>query len=300
MPQQAINHGKIDGVVVVGAGIAGLAITRELYRRNVPVVTLEHRPLMDAGLAINLPGNAIAALRKLGLGDALHQFGAPIRRREYRTSTGRLLFEVDEEAFWGTHHTPRCMRRSDLASLLIKDVPIDSVLRQCSVASVGIDADSVQITTSEGEPLTGNYLIGADGVHSTVRRYCFPDSMTSVAELGQASWRFIAPNPGVDCWTVWLGANAIVLLIPVGPEEVYCWATVTAGAASSRDPAALLRYTKDFEPMPRCVIEEALKDPSAMFNSPLNEIRLPSWGRGRAILGRRLINSDTRFLRRRV
>lgn len=285
MNRQASDTGWTDGVVVVGAGIAGLALTRELCRRDVPVVTLEHRPqLVDAGLAINLPGNAIAALRELGLGDDLHHYGAPIMRREYRMSSGRLLFQVDEGAFWGTDNTPRCMRRSDLASLLIKDVPIDAVLRRCSVALASLGEDSVQVTTSEGEQLTGSYVVGADGVHSTVRQRCFPDSMTSVAQLGQASWRFIAANPGVDCWTVWLGKKAIVLLIPIGPEEVYCWATITADAQSSRDPAALLRYTNDFEVKPRRVLEQALKDPSAMFNSPLNEIRLPGWSRGRAIL----------------
>lgn len=88
MPRQASTTGEIDGVVVVGVEIAGLAITRALCRQDVPVVTLERRPkLVGAGLAINLPGNATAALRELGLGDDLPHRGATIARREYRTST---------------------------------------------------------------------------------------------------------------------------------------------------------------------------------------------------------------------
>ncbi len=66
-------------VIVVGAGIAGLALTRELYRRDIKVVALERRmDLVDSGLAINLPGNAIAALNRLGLGNDLKQVGNPI------------------------------------------------------------------------------------------------------------------------------------------------------------------------------------------------------------------------------
>ena len=91
-----------DRVLIAGGGIAGLAMRRALRRRGLPSLTLERRgEPADAGLAINLPGNAVQALGQLGLGDALRRVGAPIQRREYRTESGRLLFAVDETAFWG-------------------------------------------------------------------------------------------------------------------------------------------------------------------------------------------------------
>lgn len=272
-------------VVIVGAGIAGLALTRELHRRNVHAVTLERQPqLVDGGVAINLPGNAIAALRKLGLGDDLMRLGAPNSRREYRSSSGRLLFEIDEIDFWGRDNTPRCMRRSDLAAMLMKGVPESAIRRKCIAASVTSTEDMVEVVTSAGDRLVGSYLIGADGVHSLVRRMCFPESRTSIAGLGQASFRFIAANPGVDCWTVWMGDNAVVLLIPVGPGEVYGWATIVTGSASRRDPTTLIKLTADFPQQPRQVLNEALSDPKSLHISPLDEIRLSNWSNGRAIL----------------
>jgi 2-polyprenyl-6-methoxyphenol hydroxylase-like FAD-dependent oxidoreductase len=61
--------GLLDGrVLVAGAGIAGLAVARALHQRDIPVLVLECLAgLPDAGVAINLPGNAIHALTALGL-----------------------------------------------------------------------------------------------------------------------------------------------------------------------------------------------------------------------------------------
>ncbi|MET3649851.1 NAD(P)/FAD-dependent oxidoreductase [Phyllobacterium ifriqiyense] len=276
---------KTHDVVIVGAGIAGLALTRELHRRGISVVALEQRQqLIDAGLAINLPGNAVAALRELGLGEELKQFGFPINRREYRSSRGRLLFKIDEAAFWGKDHTPRCMRRSDLATMLAKDIPEDTIWHRRTVTSAVASDESIRVTTAAGERLSGKYLVGADGVHSTVRKLCFPDDGKSVAELGHSSWRFIATNPGIDCWSVWMGEKAIVLLIPVTPQEVYCWATVTSDVSSAEGPAALLRHTEGFPVEPRRVLEEALSEPKSILVSPLNEIRLLQWSHKRAFL----------------
>lgn len=272
-------------VLIAGAGIAGLALARELHRRNASFVAIEQRHVLaDAGLAINLPGNAIAALRELGLGDDLSRHGSPVARRDYRSSSGRLLFSIDEVALWGVDNTPRCMRRADLAALLTQDIPESAFLRACSVTSATIGDDGVEIRTAEGHALSGEYLVGADGVHSTVRKWCLPDSTTSVAHLADKSWRFIASNPGVDCWTVWMGKSAIILLIPCGPNEVYGWATISGRIADDNDLSKLVDHSHGFPLMVRKVLDEAVATPQAVFLSPLNEVRPSQWGRGRAIL----------------
>lgn len=271
-------------VIVVGAGIAGLALTRELVRRSVQVVALERYPeVSDAGLAINLPGNAIAALRRLGIDD-VRRSGLPVNRREYRTSSGRLLFEVDEARFWGDENTPQCMRRSDLASMLLEGIPQRAIRWQCAVASVSASERLVALKTLHGEELTAEYLVGADGVHSTVRKMCFPAIETSLALLSEASCRFLAPNPGIDCWTAWMGEHAIVLLIPVGPNEVYCWATLSNATGSTSNHGNLLSHIQNFAREPREVVEAAFQSPENVLKSPLAEVRMSSWSCGRTIL----------------
>ena len=66
-----------DRVLIAGGGIAGLATAAALGRHDTPSVVLERRDqALDAGLGINLPGNAVMALGALGLGDGLGLLGA--------------------------------------------------------------------------------------------------------------------------------------------------------------------------------------------------------------------------------
>ena len=77
-------------VLIAGGGIAGLAAAWALHREGIQVLALESRTtLAGAGLAVNLPGNAIAALEELGLADELGEIGTQVRRREYRNERGR-------------------------------------------------------------------------------------------------------------------------------------------------------------------------------------------------------------------
>jgi len=99
---EGVQHhgGASRRVLVVGGGIAGFAMLRALDQRGIAAELVERlNGPPDAGLGLNLPGNAVRALRDLGVGNALKQRGRPILRREYRNARGRLLFTVDEAGF---------------------------------------------------------------------------------------------------------------------------------------------------------------------------------------------------------
>ncbi len=79
-------------IVIAGGGIAGLATWRALKQQGIESLVIERRPLAaDGGLAINLPGNAIAALAQLGLAGDIERLGHPVRKREYRAQDTRRL-----------------------------------------------------------------------------------------------------------------------------------------------------------------------------------------------------------------
>lgn len=270
-------------ILIAGAGIAGLATALALRTRGIGSTLIERRAdAVDAGLAINLPGNAIAALRRLGLGDAMEEMGRPIRRREYRTSNGRLLFAVDEDAFWGAALRPRAVRRGDLLRLLTRALP-PSCIRTGAVERAEQDASRVVAHLSDGGALPADLLIGADGVSSAVRRAPFGETDNASAQIGNASWRFMAPNPGVDCWTVWAKSGAIILLMPVDTDEVYGWATTGRGR-SAPEGDELAGAFERFPAMVRAAIAAALSSPTALHHSPLVEVRLPAWSDRRIVL----------------
>ncbi len=272
--------------MVAGAGVAGLAVLRALHRRGLPATGLERRAeAADGGLAINLPGNAVAALGALGLEEALQGFGRPVRRREYRTHRDRLLFAVDEQAFWGARVAPRCLRRSDLLALLGRDLPTGAVRRDAAVAAVRREGDGVTVVLAGGGEVSASLLVGADGVRSTVRQAALGGQAPDAARLASASWRFMAPDPGVEAWTLWAGPDAMLLLIPAGGGEVYGWAARTRGdGPAGAEPHALPALFATFPDRVRAVVEDVSKRPGALHHSPLEEVRPATWGRDRVVL----------------
>ncbi|MEV0898280.1 FAD-dependent monooxygenase [Actinoplanes sp. NPDC049802] len=268
-------------VLVVGGGIAGLALARALRRRDVPVTVAERSDTDAGGLAINLPGNAVTAFAALGLADGLQKLGRPTRRREYRSARGKLLFAVDEDAFWGPEARPRCVRRSDLLALLADglDAPVRRPLEVTAVRSAG---DGAEATFSDGARRAFGFVAGADGVRSVVRATALPSAAagTQTALLSAASWRFMAPNPGVDCWTVWSGRGGAFLLIPVDEDTVYGYASATGGGAVSAD-ASWLRTTFGGYPAPVRRVLDGLSD---LYHSPVEEVRTGAWSAGRCVL----------------
>lgn len=288
-----MDHTATGRVLIAGGGIAGLATRRALHRHGIPTLTLERRDEpADAGLAINLPGNAVQALAQLGLGDALRTVGSPVRRREYRTESGRLLFAVDEAAFWGDEMRPHCLRRADLLRLLARDLPPADLRLGFDIGAVRPEPQGVTVDGRDGKIETGGLLVGADGVHSRVRRDVFGDAALGAAMLAPASWRFMAPNPGLDAWTLWAGSGGLFLMIPVDRNEVYGWISISGASASGQAPSTnpgpdLAASRARFASFPRLVrdtLEAILARPGALYHSPLEEVRIPHWTRDRVVL----------------
>jgi 2-polyprenyl-6-methoxyphenol hydroxylase-like FAD-dependent oxidoreductase len=266
--------------IVVGGGLAGLAISRQLHEAGIGVVTLERRAAFaNEGFAINLPGNAIAALQEMGLGERIAGMGRPTKRREYRDHRGRILFDIDEDAFWGQDCRPRCVKRNELMDLLRDGLPGSMFRMSSQVEGIAADASAVTVTTARQQAFTGRIVIGADGVHSRTRALVFPDAATRAAMLSPSSWRFLAPDPGIDCWTVWAGPSGLFLLIPLGNGEVYGWASSDVDANHG-----LAHVFRQFPPEVRRTADFLDAHPDNIHHSPLEEVRIPSWGNERVVL----------------
>jgi 2-polyprenyl-6-methoxyphenol hydroxylase-like FAD-dependent oxidoreductase len=274
-----------DRLLVVGGGIAGFGLLRALSLRGVSCTLVERLPAPPgSGLGLNLPGNAVRALAALGLADEVIDRGIRIRRREYRNKTGRLLFAVDEETFWGAVGPSVCLRRGDLLDILRASTPEVTPRWDTPLVRAELLDEAVRVQLESGPTETYDFVVGADGVHSSVRRALLPADTLRRSLMTEASWRFTAPNPGADCWTVWSGAQGSFLLIPVDGERVYGYASTTRGGAAGDDPQWLARTFAGF-PEPVCVtVAGLLDDPGQLYYSPVEEVRCERWSRGRLAL----------------
>ncbi len=269
-------------VLVVGAGVGGLATGRALAARGIECRVVERRPdRSDNGLALNLPGNAVAALLRLGAAaDVLHA-GVPVARREYRASGGRLLFEIDETRFWSGVAPSVCAPHAAVLDALSSGIDIEHGIGATSVDQ--LPDGRARVSLSDGTEDVADLVVAADGVHSTVR-----SSVTTTpprpSAMTNASWRFVTDNPGITCWTAWTGHGHAFLLVPFARGQAYAYASSSRGAGAGANASWLTVAYSNFPEPVTGAIRQALSSEVPPYRSPVDEVRIPTWHQGSVVL----------------
>lgn len=261
-------------VLIVGAGIAGLAAGVALARHGITADIVERaEEWRTAGAGMYLQVNAVRALDDLGLAEAVEKRGAPVRRQSIFDDRGRPLAAMDVKAIWGSDRS-LALHRADLHEVM-RDAARAVPVRLGTTVTALEGFDPVRVTFSDGS--TGDYdlVIGADGVHSTVRELAFGDR--PARPVGQVCWRFVAEGfPGIEDWTLYSGRGVNFLTIGIGQERVYCYGD-TMGPSGNGDWRMLFRDFPD--PIPAL-----LEQGGSALRSVLEEVTPPVWAAGRIVL----------------
>ncbi|GAA2420124.1 FAD-dependent oxidoreductase [Nonomuraea africana] len=180
-------------VLVVGAGISGLAAARGLAAAGHEVVVLEQaQGLRLGGGAVTLWCNGTAILGDLGVD--LEGTGQRLTTMCLRTASGRQVLEFDLEALaerFGS--AARVIPRGSLINLLESGLPEGTVRFGTRVAELRTDGDGVRVRTETGQEYGGDFLVGADGVHSRVRALVLGGGPAALT--GGAIWQGLTPAP---------------------------------------------------------------------------------------------------------
>jgi FAD-dependent urate hydroxylase len=272
-------------ILVVGAGLAGLALARALGRAGFAPELIEREAGWEAaGTGMYLPANGVRALGALGLEEAVAARATPITRQRLLDHHGRLLAEIDLDGLWGDVGACLALSRADLHQVLRDGV---SVRMGRTIASLEHLDGPVEVTFDDGRQDTYDLVVGADGLRSTVRRLAVDDRPP--VPVGQHSWRYLAPcPPQVTTWTVMLGRGASFLTVPVGGGLVYCYADATADPAGdgppAGDPRAGLRerFAGFAAPVPELL--DQLPDPARVHVAPIEQVAAERWGREAVVL----------------
>src|SRR5262245_23890356 len=107
-------------ILIVGAGIAGMALAKALEQKGLEAQLVERQPEPQTiGAGLFLPGNAVRAIAHLGLLEQVAARAVPIKRQLILDAGGKLLNAVDTQDFWRECGPCLSLPRRELHDILI-------------------------------------------------------------------------------------------------------------------------------------------------------------------------------------
>lgn len=170
-------------VAIIGSGLAGLTLALALHQQSIQVTVYESRPApLNIGGAVMLSPNALRILDYLGLYDTVKTKGYNFTTLEYRDLAGNVTETYSfggKEAYgyYGLRIYRYVLIDELVAALKDKNIPVQYGKRFSHVVD-DTPEDGVTFAFADGTIESATLLIGADGIHSTVRQYFYPDLET--------------------------------------------------------------------------------------------------------------------------
>jgi salicylate hydroxylase len=283
-------------VLIAGGGIGGIITALALRQRGIDAHLFEQADAFrEVGAGIQLSANATRVLRTLGLGEALARVAVYPERREYRAwDTGERLFwtplgERAENYFGAPYYQAH---RADVLQILVNVLGDADMRLNSRIQAFDQDEDGVSVTAADGRIETGDVLVGADGIHSTVRAQLFGREQPRYT--GCIAWRGLVPAERLTHLDlgrvngVWMGPNRSIVQYHVSAGRTFNWIGISRSShaaqeswlAEGRVEDALAEYA-DWHPTIRTIIGAT---PRVLRQALYDREPLVEWRVGRVVL----------------
>jgi 2-polyprenyl-6-methoxyphenol hydroxylase-like FAD-dependent oxidoreductase len=283
---------RIRRVLIAGGGLGGIAAAVALQRRGIEATVFESAPqLRDGGAGLHIWTNGMIALEHLGLADQVRAIAPAQSVCSFATWDGVPYGHWPVGAFAERYGQPTvAIGRSALHGVLA-DALEAPVVTGAEVTDYSQDDDGVTLRFADGREERGDLLIGADGVHSAVRRRLLgpkpPHYAGYIAWRGHAHLDAETIRPGT--FLALFGPGVRFTFYDIAPGLVH-WMSVANGPAGGRDngsPAetlAMIRRRHEGWVDPVAAILQSTDPDTIIRNDVLERRPDPSWGEGRVTL----------------
>jgi 2-polyprenyl-6-methoxyphenol hydroxylase-like FAD-dependent oxidoreductase len=222
--------------LVIGGGLAGPATAMALEMAGIQARVFEARadgaPVRGGGF--NIATNGLDALRTLGALDATEGLGLPAGSLAFYGRGGRRLGTVTTGLPGPGEQDTTSFRRADLFKALQGVAERRGIVTEYGKRLTGLDQDEERVTArfADGTAVHGDFLVGADGIHSAVRPAIDP-AAPKPRYTGLVSFGGFAPNPGLPpepgLWKMAFGRRAFFGWFV--PDDAQAWWFVSMPSA---------------------------------------------------------------------
>lgn len=212
--------------IIVGGGIGGLTLALALQARGLSAQVFEKAPYVrEVGLGVETHPHAIKALAELGLLAAVEAAGRRIDRLICKTAQGQEIRRQPRGVAAGHEHPHLSLHRGKLQRLLyeavIERLGPDAIHTGSEISAFaqtrrGVAATFQRRASGVVDTLTGDVLVGADGMRSTVRRALHGEE-GQLRCAGARIWRGAAWARPVLCGRTMIDADGTDAKMVVAP-----------------------------------------------------------------------------------
>jgi salicylate hydroxylase/6-hydroxynicotinate 3-monooxygenase len=282
-------------VAIVGAGMGGMAAAATLRQAGIGVDVYEQAHQFGRiGAGIQMLPNSMKVLRGIGVEARLRERAfAPVSHLNRVSDTGEIKRELPmPEELYGAPFL--CMHRAELHEALTAVVPSEIIHLNKKLVGLEQNGGPVTLSFADGTTAMADAVIGADGVHSSVRDIIIgPDNPL---HRGRIAYRSVfksslMPNEISSSRTKWWGEDRHIVIYYTTKDrsEVYFvtsvpepadWVTKESWSATGDVHELRVAYAS-FHPEVRMVLDAC---PNCHKWAILERDPLPTWSQGRVVL----------------